>query len=230
VEVLAYLRVSTAEQGRSGLGVDAQRAAISQEAERRGWTVVEWIQDEASGKSLRRPGIQRALERLENGGPKILVAAKLDRIARSALDFLGLVQRAEENGWQLIILDPAVDMTDPMGRFTAGILAQVAQLERELIGQRTREALQAARERGVVLGRPPSVSDLVRERIIEERKSGRSLRAIADGLNRDAVPTAHGGARWHASTIRSITMTVAASARASTPTALWGSHRAAPGD
>jgi DNA invertase Pin-like site-specific DNA recombinase len=211
VEVLAYLRVSTAEQGRSGLGIDAQRAAISQEADRRGWAVVEWVQDEASGKSLRRPGIQHALARLENGGPKILVAAKLDRVARSALDFLGLVQRAEENGWQLVILDPAVDMTDPMGRFTAGILAQVAQLERELIGKRTREALRAARERGVVLGRPPSVPDLVRERIIEERKAGRSLRAIADGLNRDAVPTAHGGARWHASTIRSITMTVAAS-------------------
>jgi DNA invertase Pin-like site-specific DNA recombinase len=211
MEVLAYLRVSTAEQGRSGLGIDAQRAAISQEADRRGWAVVEWVQDEASGKSLRRPGIQHALARLENGGPKILVAAKLDRVARSALDFLGLVQRAEENGWQLVILDPAVDMTDPMGRFTAGILAQVAQLERELIGKRTREALRAARERGVVLGRPPSVPDLVRERIIEERKAGRSLRAIADGLNRDAVPTAHGGTCWHASTIRSITMTVAAS-------------------
>jgi hypothetical protein len=53
-----------------------------------------------------------------------------------------------------VILDPAVDMTDSMGRFTAGILAQVAQLERELIGKRTKEALQAARERGVVLGRP----------------------------------------------------------------------------
>jgi DNA invertase Pin-like site-specific DNA recombinase len=205
MEVLAYLRVSTSEQGRSGLGIDAQRAAISQEADRRGWSVVEWIQDEASGKSLRRPGIQRALERLENGGPKVLVAAKLDRVARSALDFLGLVQRAEENGWQLVILDPAVDMTDPMGRFTAGILAQVAQLERELIGKRTKEALQAARARGVVLGRPSAIPDPVRARIVEERESGRSFRAIADGLNRDAVQTAQGGARWYPSTVRSIT-------------------------
>jgi DNA invertase Pin-like site-specific DNA recombinase len=213
MDVLAYLRVSTADQGRSGLGIVAQRAAISEEAARRGWTVVEWIQDEASGKSLRRPGIQRALQRLENGGPKILVAAKLDRIARSALDFLGLVQRAEENGWKLVILDPAVDMLDPMGRFTAGILAQVAQLERELIGKRTKEALQAARERGVTLGRPSSVPGPVHARIVEERESGRSYRAIADGLNRDAVPTAQGGARWHASTVRSIT--VAAGARES---------------
>jgi DNA invertase Pin-like site-specific DNA recombinase len=97
-------------------------------------------------------------------------------------------------------------MTDPMGRFTAGILAQVAQLERELIGQRTKEALQAARERGVVLGRPSSVPDPVRARIVGERKSGRSFRAIAEGLNRDEIPTAQGGERWHASTVRSITM------------------------
>lgn len=208
MDVLAYLRVSTDEQGRSGLGIEAQRAAIQLEAQRRGWTVVEWIVDEASGKSLKRPGIQRALERLENGGPKVLVAAKLDRIARSALDFLGLVERAEENGWALIMLEPNVDMTDPMGRFTAGILAQVAQLERDLISKRTAEALQAKRKQGARLGRPVELDDHVRQRIVDEREAGQSLRAIADGLNEDEVPTAQGGSRWYASTVSGVLRSV----------------------
>lgn len=206
--MIAYLRVSTNEQGHSGLGLEAQRSAIQQEAERRGWNVVEWIKDEASGKSLKRPGIQRALERLENGGPKVLVAAKLDRIARSAIDFLGLVERAEANGWALIMIEPNVDMTDAMGRFTAGVLAQVAQLERELIARRTREALAAKRAQGARLGRPVETPDEVRERIVAAREDGLSLRAIADQLNDDEVPTAQGGRRWYASTVQSVLRSV----------------------
>ena len=204
MEVLAYIRVSTSEQGRSGLGLDAQRAAIAEEGERRGWAIVDWINDEASGKSLKRPGIQDALHRLENGGPKVLVAAKLDRVARSAIDFLGLVQRAEENDWALILIEPNVDMTDPLGRFTAGILAQVAQLERELISKRTREALEAAKRRGTRLGRPRILADEIVARIRAERASGNTLQAIADGLNEDEVPTAQGGRQWHPSTVRAV--------------------------
>lgn len=204
MDVLAYTRVSTQEQGRSGLGLAAQRAAIEAEAERRGWNVVEWIEDTASGKSLKREGIQRALKRLENGGPRVLVAAKLDRIARSAIDFLGLVERAEANGWALIMLDPNVDMTDVMGRFTAGILAQVAQLEREMISKRTKDAMAAARAEGTRLGRPRLIPDDVVARIVEERQAGRSLQSIADGLNDDGVPTAQGGARWYASTVSKV--------------------------
>lgn len=208
MDVIAYLRVSTDQQGRSGLGLEAQRSSIREAAERRGWNVVEWIEDEASGKSLDRPGIERALVRLENGGPKVLVAAKLDRIARSAIDFLGLVERAEEHGWALIMLEPNVDMTDPMGRFTAGILAQVAQLERDLISKRTKAALDAKRARGERLGRPVETPDEVRERIVAEREEGLSLRAIAERLNTDDVPTTQDGQRWYASTVRAVLLSV----------------------
>lgn len=204
MDVLAYLRVSTEEQGRSGLGLEAQRQAIESEAERRGWTVIDWISDDASGKSLNRPGIRAALERLENGGPKVLVAAKLDRIARSAIDFLGLVQRAERNGWALVMLEPNVDMTEPMGRFTAGILAQVAELERELIAKRTRDALAAKKRQGARLGRPVDLPDDVRRRIADARSAGDSLRVIADQLTADGVPTSQGGARWYASTVSGV--------------------------
>lgn len=204
--VIGYLRVSTSEQGRSGLGLESQREAIEQAADVRGWEVIEWITDTSSGKSLKRPGIQRALELMEDGGPDVLVAAKLDRISRSAIDFLGLVKRAEDHGWQLVLLDPNVDMTDPMGRFTASILASVAQLEREMIGQRTRDALAAAREKGTKLGRPDArpLSPSTVARIRDEHQRGASLRGIADELNRDGIQTSTGKGQWYASTVKAV--------------------------
>lgn len=201
--MLAYLRVSTDEQGRSGLGLEAQRDAIEREAEHRGWLVAEWIADEASGKSLKRPGIQHALELIEDGGPDILVAAKLDRLARSTLDFLGLVQRAQENGWAIVMLEPNVDMTDPMGKAFATILAAMAELERDMISRRTSEALQRAKARGVKLG-GPKVDSHIAKRIRKLRERGATLRTIADELNRDEVPTARHGKRWYPSTVHSV--------------------------
>lgn len=196
LDVLAYLRVSTDSQGDSGLGLDSQRAAIEDAASHRGWAVAEWVVDTASGKSLYRPGIQEALVRLENGGPKVLVAAKLDRLSRSAIDFLSLVKRAEENGWSLVMLEPAVDMTEPMGRFTAGILAQVAELERAMISQRTKDARARAKARGTRLGRPSALDSDVAERIESMRATGLTLGAIAEALNGEGVPTPTRRGRW----------------------------------
>lgn len=155
-DVLAYLRVSTDEQGRSGLGLDAQRTAIEDAAKGKRWNVARWIEDRGeSGKSLERPGIQEALALMEDSGPDVLVAAKLDRLSRSAIDFMTLVKRAREHGWALVVLDLGVDMTTPVGKFVAGVMAQVAELERDMIRERTRAALEAAQQRGTHVGRPP---------------------------------------------------------------------------
>ena len=205
MDAIAYRRVSGDEQARSGLGMDAQRTAIEEAAAARGWTIAEehWISDEGvSGKSLSRPGIQRALELLEDGGPDLLVVAKLDRLSRSAIDFLTVIDRAQREGWALAVLDLELDTTTPMGRFTATVMAGIAELERELISQRTKDALAAARERGVRLGAPPLVSTDVADRIVRERRRGVSYGRIAEGLNRDGVPTTRGGQRWYASTVR----------------------------
>lgn len=203
-EAIGYLRVSTAGQGASGLGLKAQRSAIRKAAEARGWRVTEWIEDRASGRTLDRPGIQRALSLLEGDGPEVLVAAKLDRLARSGLDFLGLAARARDHGWALVVLDVDMDMTTRTGRFVAGILALVAELERDLIAERTREALAEAKARGVKLGRPRQLPDEVAVRIRGLRAEGMSLRAIADRLNADGVPTAQDGRQWYASTVRAV--------------------------
>src|SRR5262245_60092592 len=87
LRVVGYLRVSTVEQATNGAGLDAQRATIAAEAERRGWSV-RWIEDRGySAKDLRRPGIRDVLSLLEAGEADALVVAKLDRLSRSLVDF-----------------------------------------------------------------------------------------------------------------------------------------------
>jgi DNA invertase Pin-like site-specific DNA recombinase len=86
----------------------------------------------------------------------------------------------------------------------ASIVATFAQLERRLIGERVREALAAKRAAGARLGRPRQLSNDVVETIVTRRTDGASLRAIAEALNEAKIATAHGGARWHASTVRAV--------------------------
>ena len=203
MRVLGYVRVSTDEQSTSGAGLEVQRRAIVAECERRGWHLVEVIDDAGfSAKDLKRPGVQEALRVLEAGDAGALVVAKLDRLSRSMIDFTGLMGKAQKQGWALVALDCAVDTTTPTGEAMANMLATFAQFERRLISQRTREALAVKKAQGVRLGRPPTLPEKVVRRIGREHAKGASLRAIADGLNTDAIPTAQGGRLWHPATVR----------------------------
>jgi DNA invertase Pin-like site-specific DNA recombinase len=203
--VVGYCRVSTEEQAVSGLGLADQRVAIAAEAVRRGWADVEYLSDDGySAKSLARPGITGALERLGGGHAGILVVSKLDRLSRSLLDFAGLMDRAEREGWQLVVMDMAIDTTTPSGALVAHVMASFSEYERRIIGQRTSAALQQLKSRGVRLGRPRVMCPEVTLRIVRERSEGRTLTAIAEGLNGEGVPTARGGAKWYASTVRAV--------------------------
>jgi DNA invertase Pin-like site-specific DNA recombinase len=205
MRVLAYLRVSTEEQGRSGAGLEAQREAILAECQRRGWRLVETVEDRGySAKDLKRPGIRIALEELQRGKADALVVAKLDRLSRSMIDFTGLMGQAQKQGWALVALDCAVDTTTPAGEAMAHVLATFAQFERRLIGQRTREALAQKKAQGVRLGRPSQLPPRVRTRIRRRRKAGLTFAAIAEELNRERVPTAHRGVKWYPSTVRAV--------------------------
>jgi DNA invertase Pin-like site-specific DNA recombinase len=203
LRAIGYIRVSTEDQASSGAGLDAQRAAITFEASRRLWTLLEIAEDAgSSGKSLKgRPGLAAALKRLEAGEADALLVSKLDRLTRSLLDFSGLMERARKQGWAIVAMDIGVDMTTPAGELVANVMASVAEWERKAIGARTREALAAKRAAGVRLGRRPTMPDDVRLRITRERLQGKSLAKIADALNADGIATAQGGARWHGSTV-----------------------------
>lgn len=199
--VVAYLRVSTDEQAVSGAGLEAQRAAITALAERRGWTITAWFTDEGLSGGLapaKRPGMRDALAAVRNREAAALVAAKLDRLSRSMADAAAMLDRSEREGWQLVTCDMAADTSTPQGRAAAHMTMTFAELERGLISQRTREALAARKAAGVQLGTPTQVPDEVLRRIITEAAEGRSLRKIAAGLMADGILTGSGKATWHA--------------------------------
>lgn len=204
--VVGYIRVSTSEQAESGAGLAAQRATIEAEADRRGWHLVAVHEDAGlSGKSMGgRQGLDDALAAVEGEGAEVLVVAKLDRLSRSLLDFAALMERSRRKGWSLVALDLGVDTTTPAGEMVASLMATFAVYERRIIGVRTREALAVRKAEGVVLGRPRVLSNEVVNRIQQARQSGQTLAAIADALNDESVPTAHGGAGWHRATIRQV--------------------------
>jgi DNA invertase Pin-like site-specific DNA recombinase len=197
--------VSSEEQADSRAGLEAQRAAIQHECERRGWHILAVIEDAGySAKDLKRPGVSAALEQLEAKSADGLVVAKLDRLSRSMLDFTAIMAKAQREGWALVALDCAVDTTTPAGEAMAHVLATFAQFERRLIGQRTREALAVKKKEGIRLGRPPTINPKLARRIRSMRSRGMTLQAICDKLNSDGVPTPRGGAVWRPTSLRAV--------------------------
>lgn len=203
MEAIGYTRVSTGDQQ---YGIGAQKEAIRLAAQERGWDV-QWVEEPArSGKDMERPKLQRALADLAAGRAAVLVVSRLDRLSRSMLDFANLVRRSRDEGWALLVLQPALDLSTSEGRLVANVLVSLAEFERELIGDRIREGLAEAKRRGKKLGRTQRMPEEIVRRIVRERELGASMHEIARGLNRDGVPTVRAGREWYAATIRGVLM------------------------
>jgi DNA invertase Pin-like site-specific DNA recombinase len=149
--IVGYCRVSSEAQGEDGYGLDAQADAILRACQGRDWQP-RLMREVASAGKASRPVLEQAVQAVEEAGGTLMVA-RLDRLSRSVGHFAGLLDRAQAKGWTIICLDPAVDMSTPYGRAMAGMASVFAQLERELISQRTKEGLRAAKKRGG--GHPP---------------------------------------------------------------------------
>lgn len=216
---VAYYRVSTARQGASGLGLEAQRAAVEGLCADRGWELIAPPFEEIeSGKREDRPELLKALDRAKLTGAR-LVIAKLDRLSRDAAFLLTL----QKSGVRFVAADmPEADET------MVGIMAMFAQRERKAISTRTREALAAAKARGQRLGNPNGAAAFRRagkgttaalEAVtanataraakllptVQRLQAGgvTSLGAIAAALNDEGILTPRGG-RWHASSVRNL--------------------------
>lgn len=201
--MIGYLRVSTDEQANSGLGLEAQRDTIQHYADSHGWDVV-WYEDAGvSAKSLDRPQLQAALQRLHPKKRDVqgIVVAKLDRLSRSVHDFSGLLALANARKWSVVAIDLGVDTSTPTGKLVANVMMSVAEWEREIIGARTSAAMQAAKRQGKQIGRAATpLPATTADRLLELKRSGLSIAKIADALNAEGTPTALGN-RWHASTV-----------------------------
>ncbi|MEM8595014.1 MAG: recombinase family protein [Pseudomonadota bacterium] len=214
--IVAYERVSTARQGRSGLGLEAQREAIDRFAAERGAAVLDRFTEVESGRKADRPELAKALHLAKVTGAT-LVIAKLDRLSRNAAFLLTL----RDSGVAFL----AADMPEA-NDLTVGIMALVAEQERRAISRRTKEALAAAKARGVKLGNPNGAAALKRSAdggaalrrtvsqnadafaqdlapVIEEiRNEGvTSLRGVVDALNARGIQTRRGG-RWWVSNVK----------------------------
>lgn len=201
MRAIGYARVSTAEQESTGLGIAAQKAAISAAARDRGWNLERIAVETVSGKARDRPQLEAALVDVADGGA--LIVAKLDRLTRSLPHLAQLLERADTDGFSIVALDLGLDTSTDTGRLVAQIMGSIADWERRRIAARTREALQVKRDNGWRPGTVLIPAD-VSARILDMRDRGSSLEAIAAALNADGVPTARGGKQWYRSTVKMV--------------------------
>lgn len=202
---VSYIRVSTDRQGKSGLGLEAQKSVVDGFVSQSGGKLVNEYVEVESGKRNSREQLRRALEECKREDAT-LVIAKLDRLARNVHFISGLI----ESG----VPFRAVDMPEA-NRFVLHIMAAVAEHEGRAISERTKAALAAAKARGVKLGASCQAladkktadangySDKIGPIIEQHKKNGLSIRRIADRLNFDKVPSYTGG-KWHSSTVRRV--------------------------
>ena len=206
---IVYSRVSTDHQADTGHGIEAQRQRGAAYVVSQGWPLPpEHVDDVGVSGSVApdsRAGLADALARLDAGEADVLVTASLSRLGRKVMDVLILAERAQNNGWGLVVLDLALDTTTPTGEFSLVMLAAVAQLERRLASQRTKDALATMKARGERLGRPVSPETMkAGARAIElRRRGGKAAKwaAIARRLNADQYSTPKGG-QWTGQQVR----------------------------
>ena len=188
------------------MSLDAQAATTHRAIIERGWELAGDVVDAGVSESVppdHRMALGPALEALDAGDADALVVVRLDRITRSVHTLAEMVERSRYRGWLMVAVAENFDLSTGSGEIAAGVLAVVAQNERDLIGARTGEAMAAARARGVRLGRPAEHPPETRLRVMRAHLAGCTLQEIADRLTEDQVATPRGG-RWHPATVRRI--------------------------
>ncbi len=204
---ITYYRVSTRAQGDSGLGLDAQRTAVSRFVKTQGYKLLQEFIEVESGRNNQRPVLQLALEACKKNRATLLIA-KLDRLSRS----VAFISKLLESGVDFIAVDnPNAE------KFVVHVMAAFAEHERDQISIRTKLALQAAKQRGVQLGANGKyvLSKKNKKRAIEfalklkpvitklKQNGITSVRAITKALNRRRIRTATGG-KWYVSTVHKL--------------------------
>lgn len=214
MKIILYARVSTREQADTGISLEAQIAKLTAYAELYDLQVVEVVTDAGeSAKSLKRPGLQRALSILKNGDADGMAVLKLDRLTRSVADWQHLIDNhfGEKSGKQLFSVSDSIDTRTAAGRLVLNVLLSVAQWEREATGERTREALHYKIKNGERVGKVRFGYDLAddgttlipnddeQSTIIwmkQLRSEGYTLRQIACALTDRGIATKEGRQTW----------------------------------
>lgn len=223
MKAIVYIRVSTEEQGKSGLGLEAQRQKALAYCQLHDHEVVEVVEDAGvSGKSLNRPGMGRVLQAIDRREVEVVVVAKLDRATRSVRDLGELLERFNRAKVALASVSEHLDTSTAAGRMVVGMLGVIAQWERETIVERITDAMAVKRRRGERVSRfAPTGWRFDGHRLVEDaermsalalarrlRKEGHSLRAIAAVLNAVGHRT-QVGRQHHAMSVKRMLISVA---------------------
>ena len=218
MKAIGYIRVSTEEQAREGISLEVQEDKIKKYVDLHNLELVEVIRDEGkSGKDLNREGIQKIMSWCREGKIDQLIVYKMDRLTRRTLDLLTLVEEVfKPNSVQFHSISEKVDTSTAQGKFFLTITGAMAQMERDLISERTREALRYKISQGENVGSPPLgflAEDKKLLRIDGEfkvvnyikslKRKRLSLRQIVNRLNEQGISTKRGG-KWYAGTVRYI--------------------------
>jgi DNA invertase Pin-like site-specific DNA recombinase len=204
-------------QVNEGVSLDAQSAKIRAYCELNDLELVEIICDAGkSAKNTERDGLQKCLSMIASGEAQAIVVYKLDRLSRKVLDTLNLISEIESHGASLHSISEKLDTSSALGKFFVNMTAALAQLERDQISERVTMAMSHKKNEGQHCGRAAYGFEMVDKELVkvesqfeaiaiirEMRASGAALRAIADRLNGEGIPTQRGG-KWQASTINQI--------------------------
>jgi len=219
LKAYGYCRVSTEEQAREGISLDAQEEKIRTYAQLKDLDLIEIIRDEGfSGKDLHRPGLQRLFDLIQGAETEALIVYKLDRLTRNTSDLLHLVEDIFKKGnTRFFSITEEIDTESAMGKFFLTIMGAMAQMERELISERTSTALQYKKAQGQSLGKIPFgysridgklVPDNTEKNIIHRikrwRKNGLTYDKIAKLLNEKGIKPKYQNSLWHAGTVHYI--------------------------
>ncbi len=187
--VALYARVSTRDQH-----PENQLIRLREWAVEKGVEALEFEDAGVSGARTKRPALGALLDSVRRHEVSTVVAVKLDRLARSTRHLCELAETFEAAGVDLVVLDQAVDTRTPAGRLLYQVLGAVAEFERGLIRERTLDGLERARRAGKQLGRPSVLDRRTKSRILRLRRSGNSIRAIAERVDL-SVGTVHNALR-----------------------------------
>lgn len=216
MKAIGYTRVSTAEQAAEGLSLENQDVKIRAYCFAKGWELVDMIEDAGeSAVSLDRPGMVRLIEMCQRREFDVLVIYKLDRMTRSVKDLGYLIQDIfEQCGVMFSSVMDNFDTSTANGKLILNILGSVAQWERDIISERTRDALAHKKHKGEKLGMVPFGFRLENNRLVEDademrllgtmkrmRRDGMSFQKIADRLNVKPCPRPRRSMKWSKSTV-----------------------------
>lgn len=214
-KAIGYTRVSTIDQAKEGISLEAQAAKIRAYCELNDLELIAIIEDAGkTGKNLKREGIKEVMVMLESGEAEALIVYKLDRLSRKTKDTLELIERIEESGAAFHSISEKVDTKSALGKFFLTITAAFAQMERDTIAERTREALSYKKDIGEHLGGIPFGYKLtgtelkqaeeemeVIHHMLNMREAGMTLQQIADELNQAGIVGKQGG-RWYPTSVK----------------------------